>query len=284
MRKALLIILFAVTFFTVAGAGQPQIDQTESGADPGLMPGNFLYGLEKFVEDLEVRIAGAVGGPDMKSKALANNAEERLAEANALADRNRSEEASEMVQAYSDTLNRSRSIAAGNNNTDLTEQLDNISRRNTQKLEEVKNKVPEQARAAIQKAIDKSRNPGKTGRPESPGKSGEVNSRGSDTGNVTGTPANNDRMAKSPGKDSIPGNMSNPGSNAPDREVRPERQNDSPVGGANTSVSENIGNDDNIGNPADRPDNSINENERSAGKDTGELSGKSNEIDRPGRP
>ena len=156
----------------MTGVSQP-VNQSSTDVKPGLMPGNALYGLEKIVERAEVRIAGFIGGPDLKSKALANNAEERLAEAQALSEKNRSEKASKMVEEYSRNLNNSRTLAARGNDTELKSKLDNISARNTEKLEEVQKKVPETAKESIQKAIEKSRKDRSKiqGKPSTPGKS-----------------------------------------------------------------------------------------------------------------
>ena len=153
MKQALILATLAL-FLAGMAAGQPQ---GSSSVDPGLMPGNPFYKLEQTVENLEVSLAGAIGGDDMKAKALANNAEERLAEANALAERNRSEEAAEMIESYSRAINKSQGLADRRKNTELSEKIRNISDRNQEVLEEVKNKVPEQARDGIQRAIENSR-------------------------------------------------------------------------------------------------------------------------------
>lgn len=291
MNKAILI-MFAVTVFTLAGAGQPQ---TDSSVDPGLMPGNPFYGLEQFVEGLEVRIAGAIGGPDMKSKALANNAEERLAEANALADKNRSEEASRMIQEYSDTLNKSRKLAVGNNNSNLTEKLDTVSRKNTRKLKEVKKKVPLQAQAAIQKAIDNSNKPRDTGRPENPGNGGKIVPGKANNGNITDRPqtpeSGNSKNNLTPGQRNnkdiqAPENSSgSTGKNFTDPEGRvPDRGNDS------GSLSDSDQPDTEVEQGKERTNDSVSgtsevqNSDESTDKNLDTVPGKSDDINRPGRP
>lgn len=291
MNKAILI-MFAVTVFTLAGAGQPQAD---SSVDPGLMPGNPFYGLEQFVEGLEVRIAGAIGGPDMKSKALANNAEERLAEANALADKNRSEEASRMIQVYSDTLNKSRNLAVGNNNSNLTEQLDNISRKNTRKLEEVKNKVPEQAQAAIQKAIDNSNRPGEAGRPENPGNNSKIVPGRSNNGSITDrtqTPeSRNSKNNLTPGQRNnndiqTPENSSgNTGKNFTDPEGGvPDRGNDSGNLSDNNQLDTAVGQDNDSTNDSVSGNSEVQSSDESGDKNLDTSPEKSDDLNRPGRP
>ncbi len=122
------------------------------------MPGNPLYVVESFVENIEVKIAGMIGGPEMKSKAIANNAEERLAEARYLADQNKTEKAAKAMQRYSQGLNHSRDIARGLEDTNLGQKIENVSNRNKQTLEEVKKKVPEQAKKGIERARNKTDN------------------------------------------------------------------------------------------------------------------------------
>jgi hypothetical protein len=176
-RKILLAV--ALVFAVSAAAAQPANSTSE--VKPGLTPGSFLYPVENFVESLEVRIAGLVGGPDLKAKAIANNAEERLAEARELSESNRTEKASEMVEKYSEAMNRARELASRGKDEELKQKLDNVTSRNVKTLEEVKKKVPVEARKGIQNAIDQSKRkntpgkgkPGSTPAPENP--SGELN-------------------------------------------------------------------------------------------------------------
>jgi len=157
--KVLAFILLAVLMTASASAQQ---SQNSSSVDPGLIPGDFFYPVESFVEDLEASIAGFVGGKNFKAKAVANNAEEKLAEAEELAERNRSEKAAEMTQKYSEEINRSREMAEKNGNRDLSSKIGNISEKNVEKLEKIKRQVPEQAKDRVNKAINKSRQKGRS--------------------------------------------------------------------------------------------------------------------------
>lgn len=161
--KKLPVILSLCMIFSATAAAQ----SSQASGPPGLdlMPGDFFYPVESFVEDVEVAVAGLVGGPDFKAKAIANNANESLSEARQLADNNQSERAAQLIDKYSENLNRSQKLAEESGDNELSEKLDNISGRNVKVLEEVKERVPEQAQKGIEKAINRS---GKAG--ERPGK------------------------------------------------------------------------------------------------------------------
>lgn len=152
--KILTLALIAVVLSTSVAA------QEETGSrsvDPGLIPGDFFYPVESFVEKLEVSIAGFVGGEDFKAKAMANNAHEKLSEAEILAEKNRTEKAAEMTERYAKEMNQSGEIAERNDNRNLSGHLNNISQKNIEKMEKVKEKVPGKAGEKIEEAINRSK-------------------------------------------------------------------------------------------------------------------------------
>jgi hypothetical protein len=160
--KKVLSVLAAVVLLSTSVLGQP----AEPSAGPaGIFSAEPFQTVEGFVEKLEVGLAGVIGGPDLKAKALANNAEESLEEAERLAERNRSGKAAERIQTYEKKMNRSQNILEKTGNRNLSEEIQNISSRNVQRLEEVKEKVPEEAQKGIEKAIENSR---RRERPENP--------------------------------------------------------------------------------------------------------------------
>lgn len=172
MNRKTLILLVAAVLLSASTLAQP-VEGDTSEVRPGIVPGNPLYAVENFVEKIEVKIAGIIGGPELKAKAIANNAEERLAEANYLADRNKTAKAAQAVQRYSEGLNQSREIARGIEDERLGDQIENVSRKNQDTLEKVKKKVPEEALKAIQRAQEKSNSqrpdpPNRTGSKEKP--------------------------------------------------------------------------------------------------------------------
>jgi len=145
MKKTALFIS-ALLMVSVAAA-QP----ANTGGNPF---NSFFGGVNDFVESLEVKVARAIGGPELKSKALANNANESLRQAERLSSQNRSEEASKKIEKYSRQMNMSLEAAGEANSSKLNSQLSNVSRKNIEVLEKVRDKVPEQAKQGIQKAID----------------------------------------------------------------------------------------------------------------------------------
>ena len=157
-----------------------------AAAQPSNVGGNpfngFVEDVDNFVESLEVRIAGMVGGPELKSKALANNANESLREAKELSDQNRSEEATQRIEKYNRQMNRSLEAAGQANSSKLDSQLSNVSRKNVEVLEKVRDKVPEQAKQGIQKAIDNAEKA--RGKPvmEDPGRDGDERGKPSEPG------------------------------------------------------------------------------------------------------
>lgn len=168
------ILAFALLAIILTASGAAQQNQSSSSVDPGLVPGDLFYPVESFVEDLEVSVAGFIGGEDFKAKAMANNAQEKLAEAEQLAEKNKSEKAAEMTEKYAEEMNRSRSIAEKNGNRNLSGQIDDISRKNVERLEEVRKKVPGKAGEKIEEAINRSKNKaGRRGPQKNPGNSPE---------------------------------------------------------------------------------------------------------------
>lgn len=154
MKKLAVLMSLSIIFSATAAAQSPQ---NSGNTGPSFMPGDLFYPLESFVEDVEVMVAGVIGGSDFKAKALANNANETLRKAENLAENNRSEKASEMVEKYSRSLNRSKMLADESGDRELSEKIKNISGKNVQVLEKVRDKVPAQARKGIEKAINNSR-------------------------------------------------------------------------------------------------------------------------------
>lgn len=171
--KRLSTLIVLATFLVALGTAQPA--QTNNSP----VFGNPFATVENFVEKAEVGLAGVIGGPDLKAKALANNAEETLAKAERLAKNNKTERAAKMAEKYNKNINRSRELAAKGGDENLTRQLDNISSQNVQRLEEVKKKVPEEAQKGIQNAIENSKRSEKARKPDregvGKGSSGEIN-------------------------------------------------------------------------------------------------------------
>ncbi|QGA79969.1 hypothetical protein [Candidatus Nanohalobium constans] len=88
MKKLLTLLLIGVL---LAATGLAQSQDTKTSQNNGFAVFNPFSAVENFVEKAEVSLAGAIGGPDLKAKALANNAEESLEKAEKLANGNKTE-------------------------------------------------------------------------------------------------------------------------------------------------------------------------------------------------
>lgn len=153
MKRLKTLIILGI-LMAGSAAAQPLID-------PGIAPGNPFYGLDRASEGLELAFASAVGGPELKSKVLANHAEERLAEAGKLAENNQSDKAGKLFDEYSQTLNKSVKNARKSGNEELADRLENVTRNHVDFLQNVERNVPENARPGIQNAME---NAGKAGK------------------------------------------------------------------------------------------------------------------------
>lgn len=124
--------------------------------NPGQKPGDLFYPFERFSESLEVGFAKMVGGNELAAKARANNAEERLSEARALTDQNRSEKVGQLMQEYHRDMNRSTNVLGNSNDTGAKKKLQNVTSRHVKVLQDVERKVPGPAKKGVQNAIDNS--------------------------------------------------------------------------------------------------------------------------------
>ena len=176
MKKASIILISLVLIATSASAQQVK---SQEQVKPGLKPGDMFYWVENIVEKAEVQIAGFIGGSDLKAKAIANNAEERLAEAKALEKNNKTEKVDELRRKYSEQINKSKKLADQKKNPKLTEKLDNITKKNQKVLEKVKNKTPEQAQRGLRKEKNK------TGNKKSPVKKPDISEKASENRNLS---------------------------------------------------------------------------------------------------
>lgn len=178
MKK--LATLLALALFVGAAAAQPQ---SQNLKNPGQTPGNALYGLDRAMESVELTIARAIGGQERAAKVRANHAEERLSEAQKLAESNRTDDIERLMQDYDRNMNAIRNSSAELNDTEFQERVQNMTNKHVQVLERVQQQVPEQAQQGIQRALENSRKPvpgpragppeGVPGRPDTSGNSSE---------------------------------------------------------------------------------------------------------------
>lgn len=155
MNKKLYIFIFSLLFVGLVGA-IPVNAQTEAELpSPGLTPDSPFYFLERFFEGVGTFFTF---GDVAKAERYAKLAAERIAEAKAVVDKGKPEVAEKALTRYQDQLEKSLAKAdqaqAKGKDTTTVEQL--VARATTHHLEvlnDVYNKVPEQAKAAIEKAM-----------------------------------------------------------------------------------------------------------------------------------
>lgn len=164
--------------FLFAGAAHAQ---TSDRVDPGMLPDHPMYFIKSMSESIGTFFTF---GEVNKAERALQLAEKRLAEARALAADGKPEEAAKAVERYQAQLDRAltRAKQAQANGDDADEVLTDVSEatpRHQAVLAEVYEKVPEQARPGIQRAMEASRRghaqatearSGARGRPDAPGR------------------------------------------------------------------------------------------------------------------
>lgn len=147
------LILPLLTVFLFVGVAQAQ---TSDLPKPGMLPDSSFYFLKSWKEGVGTFFTF---GDLKKAERFLNLSEKRLAEAEALADKNKLEMAERAVERYQEQLNLALSKAkeAKTKGLDADEVLAKVSEatlKHQAVLAEVYEKVPEQAKSAIQRAME----------------------------------------------------------------------------------------------------------------------------------
>jgi hypothetical protein len=122
-------------------------------ASDGAVPGDPFYPVDRAVEDFRLQLAVT---PDIRLTLQLEFADERLAEAEQLATTGDRQHLDEAVASYEATIESASETALSVDETSETELQESLSR-HEQRLQELLDKVPEQARPGIQRAIEASR-------------------------------------------------------------------------------------------------------------------------------
>lgn len=156
MRKLRYIITASLLMFAFAASAQAQ---TPVLPNPGITPDSPFYFLDKWGEAFGRFFAF---GAEAKAAKQAEHAEERLAEAQQMADEGKDEEVQGAVDAYGDLISGAAAnlAAAARSGEDTSAALTDLVTKATSihltVLAEVYEKVPEQAKPAIQRAMTQS--------------------------------------------------------------------------------------------------------------------------------
>lgn len=165
MKKIFTItLLVGIAFAGIAFAQGTTTTPTSTSTvdelpDPGILPGHPLYFVKSLTENIGLAFSF---GNVKKSEQLANLAEKRLAEAEALADQGDSERAERALERYSSQFNRAienARQAEESENEKIKSVLERVAEstaKHQKVLSEVYEKVPEQAREAISNAMEAS--------------------------------------------------------------------------------------------------------------------------------
>lgn len=125
--------------------------------EPRVLPDSGLYGLKRAAES--VRTAFTLGDESKANRGL-SIAEMRLAEAKAMAEKEKPEFVDELMNDYEENLERANEIARVTNREEVRERVServaNATSKHISVLDEVSERVPEHARAKIFAAQEKS--------------------------------------------------------------------------------------------------------------------------------
>lgn len=194
MNKLIITLSIFSFLFVVPGVSAQTSETTPAPeveaevTDSGLLPDSPFY----FLDSLTESIRGVfVFGDDNKAIYALSRAEERVSETKALADKGKGDLAGETAEKAADANEKvqehlAKAQAEGKDVTAIAERLAANSQRQQQVLAEVLERVPEQAKAAIQRAMEVSQRGllkaqemqnKQPGQPEATGIPEEVNER-----------------------------------------------------------------------------------------------------------
>jgi HEPN domain-containing protein len=207
IKKAFFIPLLALTLFT--GVAHAQASESQAG----IVPGNPLYILDIISEGIGTMFTF---GDVAKAERYLTLASERLAEAQVLANNGKSDKATETVAKYEEKLAKAMAKVEqakenGKDTDDLLTKIADATSKHQEVLAGVLEKVPEQAKEAIQNAMERSQ-------------------KGHDTaleasGGTKETRAQNDNIPENPGSQgtSTRAERAQPASQKPENVGRPQQ-------------------------------------------------------------
>lgn len=154
IRWIALLLVFSLIIPVQAFAATT--DDNSSLPKPGILPGNLFYELDSLMEKVQV---GLTFNPLMKADLLDKIAGERLAESEALVQKDKLELGQETLNKYQDTVNQmleivSKEILKGTDVTETINKIYNSSQNHNTVLEEIYASLPVEQADAIQKNLD----------------------------------------------------------------------------------------------------------------------------------
>lgn len=157
MKMKYSTLFVSVILLTGLTAAQTTSSQN-SQVNAGLTPDSPFYAVEQFVEKIEVAVAKApvIGSEELEAKVRANNAAERLSEAEKMADKgkNNSKKVERLFEEYDRQMEMSSNLANKSGNPELSSKLNEVQEQQVQQLGQLREKLPEESRKGIDKAIE----------------------------------------------------------------------------------------------------------------------------------
>jgi len=158
MKELLSIVLITLAILSIAGFVAAQSNATVSLPAAGMLPDNPFYGFGKFFEQLQLFLTFNSEG---KAQLHLQFAEKRLAELNESIAEGKNQNIPSLETDYENELDDAQSEvnatqALGRNATALAEHVAEETFKHTLVLEDLLDKVPEQARVHIENALNKS--------------------------------------------------------------------------------------------------------------------------------
>ncbi len=156
-KKASLIFISLLLILTFTGKTNAQFDWLKS---PGITPDSPFYFLDKMGEKIGMFFAFRT---ESKVKKALKYAEERLAEAEAMANENKAEKATKATENYQEQLNMiqnriQEAKQKGKSVEEVSSRVAQATSNHLAVLEDVLQKVPEEAKPAIERARERSKN------------------------------------------------------------------------------------------------------------------------------
>jgi len=158
LEKFRLILLSAVIVTSLLFSGTAYA-QDEELPDPGITPDSPLYFLDNWGKNVGLFFAF---GPEAKARKALEYSEERLAEAQAMATKNKVREMERAADSYNGFLamvrERAEEVEQQDVSEDISETVALATAKHLHVLDEVKDKAPEEAEEAIARAREASMN------------------------------------------------------------------------------------------------------------------------------
>ncbi len=134
------------------------VAQEEELPDAGITPDSILYGLDKAFERISLALTFNNAAKAEKRLQMAS---ERLAELKAMTDKGKLEYSNDLAEEYDDNIKESNEIAttaklSKEDKSKLTELTALTTSKHLSILDKIKEETPEQAKAAIERAMNKS--------------------------------------------------------------------------------------------------------------------------------